>query len=433
MSIDTLRGAVGEPTVGPPRQGGERAIEEDREQAKFSVDLRGRYERRTGQAFGRDPDLDTALFRNRFSVSHEPGAWLKLAGTVQDSRAPGYGPNAPYSVRNQADWLEGYVELYPDRKKGYGVTAGRMMLSYGETRLIATAQWGNVTRSFDQARIYWRSTKGQVEFLWLAPVKARLGEFDRPVLGDQVWGTYNSLPNLFGKALAEVYALRHDQNYPGGFTGGGKAAGTDRLRVNTVGGRLAGPLPSGLKYSLEGAVQTGKVGAARHRAAAWFGALSRRWMLAKRPLDLVGEYKYASGTKNPEDPTREGTFDQLYPSAHDKFGHMDLFGWRNIHDVRSLVTLGLTKSFAVNFMYNSWWLASTRDALYNSSGRSIAKSAAGAAGRHVGQETDIFATYKYQRFTFGIGCGRLFKGEFVQKATMGVEPSYFYLFHAYSL
>ena len=400
---------------------------------KISVDLRGRYERRTGQTFGRDPDLDTALFRNRFSLSYKPAAWFRLAGTVQDSRAPGYGLNAPNSVRNQADLLESYFELFPDRKKGFGMTVGRMMLSYGETRLIATAQWGNVTRSFDQARLYWRSAKGQVEFLWLSPVKARLGEFDRPVLGDRVWGTYNSLPNLFGKALAEVYALRHDQNYPGGFTGGSQVAGTDRLGVSTFGGRLAGPLPGGLKYSLEGAGQTGKVGAARHRAAAWFSALSHRWMLATMPLDLVGEYKYASGTKNPQDLSREGTFDQLYPSAHDKFGHMDLFGWRNIHDVRSLMTVGLTKSFAVNFMYNSWWLASARDALYNGSGKSIARSATGAAGRHVGQETDVFATYKHQHLTFGAGYGHLFKGQFVRLATLGVQPTYVYLFHSYSL
>ena len=75
-------------------------------------------------------------------------------------------------------------------------------------------------------------------------------------------------------------------------------------------------------------------------------------------LDLTAEYKYASGTKNPQDTSRVSTFDQLFPANHDKFGHMDLFGWRNIHAVRSQATLGVTRSFAVNFMYNSWWLAS---------------------------------------------------------------------------
>jgi len=79
------------------------------------------------------------------------------------------------------------------------------------------------------------------------------------------------------------------------------------------------------------------------------------------------------------------------------------------------------------------WLASARDALYSSSGRSLARSATGMAGRHVGQETDVFATYKYQHFTFGAGYGRLFRGEFIRKATPGVEPTYVYFFHSYSL
>jgi len=399
---------------------------------QVSGELRGRYERRTGQDFGAKPDLDTALIRTRLSLSYKPATWLKLSGAMQDSRAPGYGANAPASTRDQADWLEGYVELFPDRKKGFGMTAGRMMLSYGETRLLATPQWGNVTRSFDHARAYWRHPKAQVEFLWLAPVKVRVGEFNKPVLGERVWGTYNSFPNLFGKNLVEAYVLRHDQNRPGGFNGGSQAAGADRLGVSTFGGRLTGPLPRAAKYGIEAAVQTGRVGPARHRAAAWASWISRRWTLGAMPLDLLGEYKFASGAKNPQDPSRSGSFDPFFPSAHDKFGHMDLFGWRNIHNARGLATLGLTRALSVSVMYNSWWLASTRDALYNSSGVAIVKVASGSAGRRVGQEADLFGAYKYQRFTFGAGLGRMFKGEFIRNATPGVEPLYAYVFHTYS-
>jgi hypothetical protein len=172
---------------------------------------------------------------------------------------------------------------------------------------------------------------------------------------------------------------------------------------------------------------------AKHRGAAWFSSLGRRWAVGARTLDLTAEYKYASGTRDPLDPSRVGTFDALFPSTHDKFGHMDLFGWRNIHAARSLATLGIIKAFAVNLMYDSWWLASTRDALYNTSGRAIARSVSGTAGRHVGQEVDLFATYKFQRFTFGGGYGRLFKGDFIRGTTPGVEPTYVYVFHTYSL
>ncbi len=243
-----------------------------------------------------------------------------------------------------------------------------------------------------------------------------------------MWGAYNAFPGVYRKSLLEFYVLRHDQNRPGGFSGAG------RLGVNSAGLRLAGPFAAGTKYSVEAVTQTGKVGSAHHRAEAWFAALSRRWPAGKRTIDLSGEYKYASGTSDPSDSARSGTFDQIYPANHDKFGHQDLFGWRNLHNARSLATVGVTGNLAVNFMYNNSWLASPRDSLYNSSGKSIARSAAGTAGRHIGQETDLFLTYRWgKHLQIGAGYGYLFKGEFVNRTTSGVNPNYVYLFHTVTL
>jgi hypothetical protein len=397
----------------------------------ISVEQRARYEDRTGTTFGKDPDIETGLVRTRFGMTFLPVKWLKFSGMVQDSRAPWYGAGAPNTVRDEADLHEAYVELFPGAK-GFGMTAGRMMLNYGEARLIGSPQRGNLSRTYDHARAYYRFRGARFEMLYVSPVKVRIGEFNQPVLGDHVFGTYNSFPNFYKKNLLEVYPLRHDQNRPGGFTSGNRVAGTDRLRVNTFGGRLAGPAPLSSKYSLEGAVQTGMVGPARQRAAAWFSSLTRRWTVAGKPLDISAEYKFASGSDDPADTSKSGTFDQLYAANHDKFGHEDLFGWRNLHNARTLAVLGITKSFALNFMYDSYWVASLRDGIYNGSGKLIARSAKGTAGRHVGQEADIFGTYKYKHFLVGAGYGRFFSGEFIRNATSGVGPTYLYLFHTYS-
>jgi len=400
---------------------------------KLGFEQRGRYEDRTGTAFGKDADVATGLFRTRLGMAYTPVEWLKFSGMVQDSRAPWYGAGAPNTVRDQADLHEAYIELFPAYKKGLGLTAGRMMLNYGEGRLIGTPQWSNLSRTYDHARVYWRSRKAQFEVLLVSPVKVRIGEFNRPVLGDRVWGTYNAFPDFYKNNLFEAYLLRRDQNRPGGFTGGLRRDGTDKLRAGTFGFRMTGPLAVGMRYSLEGALQRGKVGAANLRAGAWFSGISRRWTVGRQTLDVSGEYKYASGTDNPADPTRTGTFDQLYPANHDKFGHQDLFGWRNIHNARALATLGLTRNFAVNFMYDNYWLASLKDSLYNGSGKSIARSADGTAGRHAGQEADAFCTYKYKHFTVGAGYGHFFAGQFIRKTTPGVGPTYLYVFHSYSL
>jgi hypothetical protein len=398
----------------------------------LTVEQRGRYEDRTGNNF-KDSDIDTGLYRTRIGLAYVPVSWLKFSGMMQDSRAPWYGDNAPSTVRDPADLQEGYVELFPAAKTGFGMTAGRMMITYGEGRLIGVPQWNNLARTYDHARFYWRTRKARIELLMVSPAKVRLGEYNRPELGDRVWGTYDSFPDLFRKSLLETYILRHDQNAPGGFAGGSRAAGTNKLTVDTFGFRLAGPLAPNWTYSTEAAFQTGKVAAADLNARAFFGLLGRRWNIGSRTLDVTAEYKYASGTNNPADPARSGTFDQLYAANHDKFGHEDLFGWRNLHNLRSSATFSVTKSFAITLLYNNSWLASAKDALYNGSGKVIAQSLAGTAGRHVGQESDLFGTYKFGHYTFGAGYGRFFAGDFIRNATPGVSPTYLYIFHTYTL
>src|SRR5207245_3649194 len=121
---------------------------------------------------------------------------------------------------------------------------------------------------------------------------------NRPVLGDRIWGVYNVFPDVY-KNRVDAYLLRRDQNRPGGFTGGSGRDGTDKLGVNTFGFRATGPVTSGVKYSVEAALQNGKVGPADLSACAWVANLSRRWTIARKPLDVIGEYKYASGSENP--------------------------------------------------------------------------------------------------------------------------------------
>ena len=397
----------------------------------ISFEQRGRYEDRLDSGFGKDPDRATGLLRTRIGLNYTPSKWLKVSAMMQDARAPWYGDSAPTSIHDEAGLQEGYFELFPSVQTGFTMSGGRRMLNYGEGRLIGTPQWGNVSRTYDYARAGWHTRRAHFEMLFVSPVKVRLGEFNRPVLGDHVWGTYNSFPDFYKKNLLEAYVLRRDQNRPGGFRGGSAAADTDRLGVNTAGFRLTGPLPRAVKYSLEAAFQNGKVGPASLRSCAWFGGLSRRWKVAGHNLDVGGEYKYASGTENPDDPTRTGTFDQLYPANHDKFGHQDLFGWRNVHNVRSTTSLG-NRNFS--YVHVRQLLAGERQGWsLQRVGALLARSPSGAAGRHVGQETDLFGAYKFGHFTFGGGYGHFFSGEFIRQTTPGLGPTYLYVFHSYSL
>jgi hypothetical protein len=235
---------------------------------------------------------------------------------------------------------------------------------------------------------------------------------------------YDTFSSVWHGASFDAYALRHSQNKIGGWTGAG-TLGTD-----TFGGRFYGPLPDNFAYSIEGVGQTGQMGLLSQRAYAGFAGASRKTTLFSRPFDLSLEYKFASGTGHGQ--TYGSTFDQLSPANHDKFGQEDLFGWRNLRTLKSLETLGLTKSFALNVMYSDEWLASAFDSLYNSSGSVIATSKTGSAGTRVGQELDSFVTYQHGAHLFGAGFGHFFKGQFIDETTKNINPRYLYVFQQYS-
>jgi hypothetical protein len=391
---------------------------------QFSFEERLRLEARTGNNFGSAASLENPLVRTRIGARFLLTDWFKISAMGQDVRAPEYGVPAPNTVRDTMDLHEAYIELFPDPKANFGLTVGRQMVNYGEARLIGVPQWSNVSRTYDLARIHFLFPLARIEFLMVSPVKILPDAFNVPDLGDRVWGTYNTFPKLIPKGTVEGYVLQHNQNRPGGFTGVGN------LSTDTYGGRAVGPLPAGFKYSLEGALQNGHTGLLTHRGSAWYANLSRT-VKAWRPLDLSIEYKYASGNSG-ADPKRETTFDQLYPANHDQFGHEDLFGWRNIKNLRSLEVFHLTQKIAINVMYDNWWLADAHDALYNGSGKSIVVRAKGNAGTHVGQELDEFATYTSNGWQYGLGFGHLFAGEFLHNTTPAVNTRYLYVFQSFS-
>jgi hypothetical protein len=152
----------------------------------------------------------------------------------------------------------------------------------------------------------------------------------------------------------------------------------------------------------------------------------------KKKPRLVLEYNYASGDETPGDGVQQ-TFDQLYPTGHDKQGLADQVGWKNIHDLRTGIEYKATSKLTVTGFYHSWWLASRRDALYNAAGAAIVKVADGSAGRHVGQEADVQMTYALNAMTsIGAGYANIFPGTFLRNATPGKQYRFPYLMFTYS-
>jgi hypothetical protein len=103
-----------------------------------------------------------------------------------------------------------------------------------------------------------------------------------------------------------------------------ETGGLGDIHQTTIGARIAGKLPRDVDYGIEMAAQTGSV--ATDDIRAWAG----HWVAGKtfgkaasKPRPFI-ELNYASGDRDPKDGLR-GTFDQLYPTGHDKLGLAELY------------------------------------------------------------------------------------------------------------
>jgi hypothetical protein len=429
LSTACALAAMGWPLAAPgqhdPLEKGAGALRESTK-GKLTVHLeeRTRWEEKYGVSFGKAVNQQDMLSRVRIGMTYQPASWLTVSGMGQDARAPFYGAPAPASMRDSMDLQESWLAL-GTKSSPFNFSFGRRMINYGETRVIGVPQWSNTSRTYDFGRMEFTNKRMTLDALMVSPVIVLTDSFNTPELGNRYWGTYDVFPKVWRGVSIDTYALRHSENKVGGWT----AAGT--LGTNSYGARFYGPLPSHFAYSLEGVAQNGHAGLLNQRAFAWYSAATHVSRVGDMPLNVLVEYKGASGSHFGEN--HSSTFDQLTPANHDKFGHMDLFGWRNLKTFKNLDTLNLTKTLAFNVMYTDEELFSASDALYNSSGSKISISSKGTAGTRVGQELDSFATFTLGHHTILAGFGHFFKGQFVQETTPGINPRYFYLAQEYTI
>jgi hypothetical protein len=80
--------------------------------------------------------------------------------------------------------------------------------------------------------------------------------------------------------------------------------------------------------------------------------------------------------------------------------------------------------------FESFWLATSNDNFYASSG-AIAVAAHPGASRHIGNELDLVAEYQLNKgLNFGCGYARMFAGQFLD-TTAGHDYSYPYAYFEY--
>jgi Alginate export len=389
----------------------------------FGVEERFRSEGFHNNAFKLHSDDSYFLNRFRLRMTLVPTRWFKLVAETQDARpflqAPPYGP--PNEVR--WDLKLAYAEFGDPETSWISVRVGRQLINYNDT-IIANSEWRNQGRSYDAAVTNLHYDRYRLGIFAASAVVPLIAGISHHQQGNNIYGLYGSIDHILPNSTLEPFVLWRVQ--PSVAVETTAKLKTGRQDEKAYGIRFKGITLGTLDYSYEAILERGSDGSNDIRA--WgetFGAGYRFNNIYWHPR-FFGQYDYASGDKNPSDGVH-GAFDTMYPTAHDRFGVSDQFGWQNIVAGREGITIEPRRRWTITGQYLDFWLASATDGLYNTSGGMIVRDTTGRAGKHIGEEFDAYSWFELNaHVNFGVGVGHLMPGNFLEATTKGAHFNYPY-------
>ena len=395
---------------------------------RMGGEYRGRLEAPTGIGFTGTNDF-YFLDRLRVKMGVKPKEWLLFYGEVQDARIffSHYIANAnPYEDK----WTlwQAYSQVGKSETGWGDALAGRQVLRFGDERVIGPSEWLNVGRTFNVARVDLHHPGYEVSVFASSVVPGENTDLHNALPGNNLYGVYASLQNIVPKADFEPYVLWRVAPSSSELS---ETLNRGHLDEVTIGLHWKGDLPADFDYDTEFDGQTGSLGASSIAAWAGYASVGKTFRKVAAAPHFFLEGDYASGTKNPNGHEWH-TFDQIYPSNHDKLGFDDQVGRRNLVQFRSGVEEVPTEKWKVKQQFESYWLATSNDNFYASSG-AIAVAAHPGASRHIGNEFDVAAEYEVNKgLNFGFGYARMFAGQFLNQTTPGHDYSYPYAYFEYN-
>lgn len=393
--------------------------------------------------FSRAGNADNSylMLREKVHIGYQPCSWLNVFTEARDSSTHNDDRN-PNPEADRFDLHQGYLVLGQAQEFPVTLKAGRQELNYGDERLVGSFDWNNLGRVFDAAKLRFENDHFWVDAFTGRVVLVDANNFN--VANDYDWfsGLYASTKTLCPKQETQLYFLARNtaQGSPTATTGLPQTGGPGARDIYTIGLRVKS-LPAALggwDYDAELAGQFGRFVSAGvsldHEAFAAHAAGGYTWQDVTWSPRLGLEYNYASGDRNPADGKHE-TFENLFPTNHKFYGYMDFVSWQNIHNARVGTSIKPLKALSVTLDYHAFWLVDDRDSFYQVSGASRLGGGYGlnsAAGKYVGSEIDLIATYALKKYAvLQGGYGHFFTGQYVNAslAPVGgsVDADYLYL------
>ena len=374
----------------------------------FDGQIRARAESASIESYatpGKRRGLDTTLLRTRLGLLVDSPQDIKGYIQLQDSRLWGSEATVAADSKN-VDLHQGYVDVLNLFAQPLDLRVGRMELQYGDQRLISPLDWSNTGRAWDGARLRWRQAGYSVDVFETVIKDSSLAKRNGNFWG--LYGTYKAVP----KHEFDLYILGRDQGDDSFTNEHGKKG---NLSDRTVGARFKGA-PDRFDYTGEADWQFGRKAGQRVRAWALAATGGYTFDQALKPR-LGVEYDFASGDADPSDNKLQ-TFDPLFPFGHALQGYQDIFSWKNGHAFKASASVDPKAGWRLQADLHHFRLHRGVDSWFDATGTQITRSAAGTAGKDVGNELDLHVKGKFREvITLWFGYSRFFAGSFVRTTT----------------
>jgi hypothetical protein len=346
---------------------------------------------------------------------------------------------APLAIDvDHSDLLNAFVDVKLASTDDNPVYArvGRQELLYGSQRLISPLDWANTQRTFEGAKIFYRSKDFDLDGFWVRPVLTFPGRFDSADHNRQFVGAWAEYRPVEGQAI-DAYYLYLDNDLHVLF--GANKSGRGGYDNNTIGARWSGDSHRVL-WDFEGGVQLGDFGG--RKGVAGFTSTGLGYAFQGLPMQpqIWAYYDYASGSPDRKDPNSTfETFNQLFPFGHYYLGYLDEIGRQNIHDLNFQASAYPTKWITALVQYHIFRLDQANDALYGTPPDNVVVrfDPSGKAGTNVGEELDFAANIQLDRHdAILIGYSKFFSGDFIREtgltpAARSANPEMFYVQYSF--
>ena len=369
----------------------------------FDGQVRGRTEGQTSNNEVSGNDRIYELSRVRGGVTVEPTSFLRGYLQFQDTHALGLPvPQVNANMRDSFDLFQGYLDIHVH---DVDVVTGRQMLRFGSERLVGISDWTNNSRTWDGFDGHF-GNKNWLEAFATSVVAVHPTSLDTHGAGLTFYGVVGTLTTVLPKTQLQPFNyIRRVNNV----TGNAGVHGNEL--EDTFGIEANGHVLNGFYYDVMGALQRGhypneSIHSGAGYVKAGYQATGRPW----KPR-FSGEYDFASGDAH-RSGERVSTFDQLYPSNHNAFGLVDLFGFQNITEVRGNIDLNPVKSLTLLFQTELLHVAAQGDSVYGGAAAVLVKAPAGGfRADDIGQGFDASGAYRVNEYLLvQAGVGHLFPG-----------------------